>query len=138
MEVSLALLADCANISREGKLNVLGIFNTVCAQSLPSGVISTLVLRFVADPAEKGARKNVEFKLLDPDGKQVASQSGELQLPPEWPPGMFTLDLLSPTPWVQFHQYGPHRLVILVGGETKCSVDLIVAPPPSAPSATES
>ena len=133
MEVTLALLADSANISREGKLNLLGIFNVVAVPNLPGGLLSTLVLRFVADPAEKGSRKAMEFKLLDPDGKPVATQSGQLELPSEWPPGMLSTDTLWPTPWIRFEQYGPHRLVVLVNGEPKSSLELMVAPPPAPP-----
>ena len=36
MEVKVALLADGANVSREGKLNLLGIFDTLFARSFPT------------------------------------------------------------------------------------------------------
>jgi len=32
MKATLALLADAANVSEEGKLNVLGIFNNINAE----------------------------------------------------------------------------------------------------------
>ena len=35
MQVPLAVLADSANVSQEGKLNIMGIFTQINAQSLP-------------------------------------------------------------------------------------------------------
>lgn len=35
MEVSLALLADYANVTREGKLNLLGLFDRIDARAVP-------------------------------------------------------------------------------------------------------
>ena len=56
MRVKLALLADSANVSREGKLNLLGIFDAIFARELPtSHPHMHLVLRFEALPADAGS-----------------------------------------------------------------------------------
>ena len=36
MHVKVALLADYSNVSREGKLNILGIFDTIYAPTFPT------------------------------------------------------------------------------------------------------
>ena len=134
MELTLALLADYANVSQEGKLNVLGIFNVIVASSVPSRVpVCHLVLRFTADASEKGSKKQVQFKLLDPDGKQLMDVSGELEIQPGGPPGPVTIDLLSPIEWLAFEQYGEHQLSVLVNGEHKRSIGVTVASPPTPP-----
>ena len=60
MKVNLALLADGANVSREGKLNILGIFDTIHAGKFP--VVHAqmrLVVRLEASSAELGAKQMV-------------------------------------------------------------------------------
>ena len=52
MDVTLALLADAANVSQDGKLNILGIFNGLGAAAFPATHPSMhLVLRFEASRA---------------------------------------------------------------------------------------
>ena len=55
MDVTLAVLADHANVSDQGKLNILGIFDRILASNFPA-VHPQLhpVLRFSASPAERG------------------------------------------------------------------------------------
>ena len=138
MELTLALLADYANVSQEGKLNVLGIFDVIFAKSLPSRVpVCHLVLRFLADASEKGSKKQLQFKLLDPDGKQLVEVSGELAILSGGPPGPVTLDLLSSIEWLAFEQYGAHQLSILVNGEHKRSIGVTVLSPPTPPPESE-
>ena len=51
MELTLALLADYANISREGKLNIMGIFEQIFALSFPAVHAQLqLVLRLESSP----------------------------------------------------------------------------------------
>jgi hypothetical protein len=118
MEVSLAVLADYANISREGKLNILGIFNTVSVQTFPGGLQQCfLVVRLVADVEEKGTQHRVQFRLTDPDGKWLTEASTELQLAAEGPPGSPEIDLILPgVPLLQFEREGPHELRIFLDG----------------------
>ncbi len=64
MDVPLALIADAANISEEGKLNVLGVFNRITARELPATHPQlTLVLKFVADAVEAGQTKRLQIFL---------------------------------------------------------------------------
>jgi hypothetical protein len=116
MEVSLAVLADYANISQEGKLNILGIFNTVSVQSFPGGLQQCfLVVRLVADVEEKGTQHRIQFRLTDPDGKWLTEASAELQVPGEGPPGAPEIDLILPgVPLLRFEREGPHELKIFL------------------------
>lgn len=62
MNVSLALVADYANISREGKLNILGIFDRIAAQSVPAVHSQMqLIMRLEADRAES-ERESIKLK----------------------------------------------------------------------------
>ena len=73
MELSLALLADGANLSREGKLNLFGIFDTIFARTFPTTHPQMqLVLRFEARAEEAGQTHTVEV--------QFAAQSETLYM----------------------------------------------------------
>jgi hypothetical protein len=44
VDVTLAVLADYANVSQEGKLNILGVFQEVNPVAFPAGVPQMFVL----------------------------------------------------------------------------------------------
>ena len=81
MEITTLVLADAANTTKEGKLNVLGIFNRIGPTSVPLVHPSmTLVMRFEYHPSEAG--KHVfKLQVADADGRKVAEAGGEFQLP---------------------------------------------------------
>ncbi|HUP19634.1 MAG TPA: hypothetical protein VM778_06745 [Gemmatimonadota bacterium] len=80
MEVTLAVCCDAANVSREGKLNLLGIFNSIHAARFPAAHPHlALVLRVEARMGEEGTHP-LEIKLVDEDGKQLFEVNGQLQL----------------------------------------------------------
>lgn len=81
MKVTLAVLADYANITREGKLNILGIFDVIHAHDFPmTHPQMQLVMRFEADIAEAGKTKKLEIKLMDEDGKTLFVLNGNFTL----------------------------------------------------------
>jgi len=74
MELTFALLADYANVSQEGKLNVLGLFNRIWVQKFPAQHPQMhLVLRFLARAGEYGKTRQVTIRLITEDGKEVFS-----------------------------------------------------------------
>lgn len=82
MEVSLALLADYANVTKEGKLNLLGLFSVINAPSLPwKHPQMQLVLSLEATPAEWDTSKKVEIKLLDADAREKLTRVADLKVP---------------------------------------------------------
>lgn len=138
MEISLAVLADCANISREGKLNILGIFNTVHVQSFPGGLAQCfLVVRFAADVEERGTVQRIVFRLTDPDGKWLTTLEAKMQIPAEGPPGSPETDLIAPAaPLLRFEREGPHELKIFVNDEERRAIKVAairLLPSPGAP-----
>ena len=83
MEVGLAVLADAANVSREGKLNILGEFNTIFAGRFPvTWPKMNLVLKLEATVGE-GSRHRLGIRVINQDGKLVAPPvDGEIELGP--------------------------------------------------------
>ncbi len=70
MEVIHLMLADSANISREGKLNVLGIFNTIRANQFPAMHPQMyVVVELLASPSEYDTERELTVKILDSDAQ---------------------------------------------------------------------
>ena len=92
MHVSFALFADAANISQEGKLNILGVFDALQVAALPAvHPRATMVVRLKAH-AEDAGRHTLGFSWVGPGEQELWSSSGELEVGPP-PPGAFELDV---------------------------------------------
>ncbi len=131
MEIDLALLADAATIDATGKINILGIFDRISVSQFPAqhGRIS-LVLRLTAGTSEVGTHE-MEIRLSDPNGAEVLSLNGEMQLvggPGAGAgirvPHVLNLDgLVFPGP-------GRYSFDVKVDGEHHVSISLVVDGPP--------
>jgi hypothetical protein len=92
MHVSFALFADAANLSQEGKLNILGVFDALQVASLPAvHPRAHLVVHLKGSGADMGAH-TVGFRWLSPAGQELWSSSGDLNVGAP-PPGVLEMDL---------------------------------------------
>src|SRR5512142_636427 len=92
MRVAFALFADAANLSQEGKLNVLGVFDALQVASLPAvHPRAHLVVHLKGTAADLGAH-TVSFRWLNPSGQELWSSSGDLNVGAP-PPGIAEMDL---------------------------------------------
>ena len=86
MHVSFALFADAANLSQEGKLNILGVFDAVQVATMPTvHPRATLVLRLKGGGSDIG-RHTVALRWLNPSGSELWSSLGELDVGAAAPP----------------------------------------------------
>jgi len=91
MHVTFALFADGANLSQEGKLNILGVFDALQVSALPSlHPRATLVVHLKGTSADAGQHR-VTLQWLSPSGAELWSSDGELGIatPPQ---GMVDMD----------------------------------------------
>lgn len=92
MHVSFALFADAANISQEGKLNILGVFDALQVATVPAvHPRATLVVRLKAH-ADDAGRHTLAFSWVGPGESELWASSGELEVGPP-PPGAVELDV---------------------------------------------
>lgn len=92
MYCSFALFADAANLSQEGKLNVLGVFDALHVASLPAvHPRATLVVRLKASPDDAGTHA-LALTWVAPGGDEVWSSSGEVEVHTP-PPGATEVDI---------------------------------------------
>jgi hypothetical protein len=82
MVVSFALFADAANLSQDGKLNILGVFDAVQVSTMPSvHPRAHLVVRLKGSHLDAGAH-TVTLRWLNPGGVELWSSTGELEISP--------------------------------------------------------
>jgi hypothetical protein len=92
MQVSFALFADAANLSQEGKLNILGVFDAVQVGALPTvHRRASLVVHLKGDAHDAGSH-TLTLRWFSPTGEELWNTQGqvEVQQPPS---GGTTMDL---------------------------------------------
>ena len=125
MKVGFAVLADGANISREGKLNILGIFDSIQVQQFPvTHPQMQLVMRFEADRAEGGRTKKVEVQLMDEDGQKLFVLGGEFTLGTGQPGETIGSNHILTINMMKFEHPGDYEFKILINDELKAEVPL--------------
>lgn len=118
MKIPMALVADEANVSQEGKLNVLGVFDRIVAPAFP--VVHpklVFVFRVQAGFPDMGSPAPVRVRLLDQDANVLFEASGDLAPPPVQPGEFATANQIFSLVGVQFPQPGIYKFVVTVGEE---------------------
>jgi uncharacterized protein DUF6941 len=125
MQVTLAVLADYVNNTPEGKLNIMGIFNSVSAPAFPTLIHDMrIIVKFQFSAAERGQTRNVQFKFLDTDGNELLALSQPLDVPgnalnPEVAHIVNLRGIVIPTP-------GEYAFSILMNDEERARIPLHV------------
>lgn len=136
MEVKFAVLADAANVTGDGKLNILGMFNALQAPSFPCAHPQMcLVLRFEASRSEEGKSRTIEIQLSDSDGAKVFSINASLVVPKGKPGMPIRIDHILAMNGVRFPKPGDYVFNVLIGDDQKASVELklLQVTPPKKP-----
>lgn len=126
MQVRLAILADYANVTGDGKLNILGIFDRINLMQIPATHPQMhLVLRLEAHPAELNRSHDVEIRLQDPEGIVIFEVKGEIV--PRGEPGqpVSTNQILTLNN-LQLEKIGSYTFVVLIDNDLKTQIPLTV------------
>jgi hypothetical protein len=130
----MAFLADEANVSQEGKLNVLGIFDRIAAASFPTAhPRMVFAFRVQAEYADAGRKFPVRVRLMDEDGGVLFDANGELVGPQVEPGGFSTANQVFTLVGVQFPQAGTYKFVVNVGDLPPHETPFAVAQATQAP-----
>ena len=120
VDVSLAVLADAANLSQEGKLNILGVFDIIYVRKIP-GIHPSLqlVIRFVAKASERDTTRKSTIKLWDEDGNESLTLTADIAIPNR--PGVEDITIVSNIGLsnVKFDHAGNYTFKILINDEEK-------------------
>ena len=92
MRIAFALFADGANISQEGKLNILGVFDALQVGSLPALHPRAVIVARMVGRREDAGTHQLTLTWRNPAGETLWSTTGELHV--EAPPqGVEQMDL---------------------------------------------
>lgn len=130
MDVDLAVIADAANVSQEGKLNILGVFDTIWAREFPCRhAVMVFVLRVRADFTDKGAHQ-LEIRLMDADGAQLFKAEGPLNVPGGPPGRPIKPHVIMGLGGISFPRAGDYSFEVMIDGRHLKSVPLWVMEAP--------
>jgi len=127
MKPLLFLVADYANVTGDGKLNVMGIFQVINAYNFPARHSSMhLVAKLAPELSEYGQKRTFTVILMDADGNHVLQISGEFDVPrgeggkkPEVNIILDLKDVILPKP-------GRYQFVLLIDKDQKDELTLYV------------
>ena len=126
MKVPLAVLCDAANVSREGKLNILGVFSDLWAGQFPCTHPSlTLVVGLEATFTERGEHA-VDIRLVDADGGELLKLDGRVNVQGPRPGRPIFTQAILQLNNISFPKPGSYTLDILVDRRHERSVSLEV------------
>jgi hypothetical protein len=136
MQVAFALFADAANLSQEGKLNILGVFDAVQVGTLPTvHRRASLVVHLKGDEMDAGMH-TLTLRWLSPSGQELWNTQGQVEVQTAPPPGGgMDLPLIAAVD-LPLDQAGSYAMHIAVDDRPSASVALHVrsaGPPPFAP-----
>ena len=125
MEVQLAVACDCANIAEGGKLNIMGVFNTVLAQRFPTvHPFMALAIRLRLEFEDGDRDHELLITLRDEDGHELLRANRTLRVP-RIPPGEVQhVDQVLNLAGMVFHRPGHFAFEIICDGQPKERVDL--------------
>jgi hypothetical protein len=126
MELLVATLCDTA-VENQGKLNVLGAFDAIIAQSFPANFSFNLALRFCFTAADHGTHKFSILLVDDSEPKPKANQEeSEMNVNmPKGTPGFSTQNLITPLQG-SVQKAGIYHFDIRFGGKVLVRVPLRV------------
>ena len=134
MDVTFAVVADYANVSREGKLNVMGIFDRVFVRQLPARFPAMqLVIRLEADFAELETEHAIRVQLADPDGEAVFDIDGAFTPRGGRPGEKTSVNHVLQLGNLPLQTPGPHRILVWIDGDLKREVPIHVVQAPEPP-----
>ncbi len=126
MKVPLAVVCDAANVSREGKLNILGVFSALRAVAFPCVHPSlTLVVGLEATFTERGEHV-IDIRLVDADGGELLKLDGRVNVQGDRPGRPIVSQAILQLNNLTFPRAGTYTVDILVDRRHERSVSLDV------------
>jgi hypothetical protein len=126
MDIQAALLCDSATDYR-GKLCILGTFDTIITNTLPSvHPHCSIALRIVFRDADEGMHK-LKLRLINEDGQNILPHL-EPELHVKLPDNVYfySRNLIFNLQQIKFEQAGLYSIDVIIDEEMKCRIPLQV------------
>jgi len=135
IKIPLAVIADSANVSREGKLNILGIFQNIGASTVPAThPQSSLILTFEGERGDANSEHPIKIQMVNADGEVMMNIEASLRfnMPPAGEHSVLAHQIFQFAN-ITFPRFGTYDLNIFVNNEVRKTVSLNVleVKPPS-------
>jgi hypothetical protein len=123
VEAKTLLVADYANVAEGGKPNVMGIFRDIYSPTFPVRHPEMfLVVILQASVAEKGQKRNIIIKLMNPDASQILVNYSQVFDVPDAPPGRKPeINIILRMRDLIFEKPGPYSFSVLVDNDEKAT-----------------
>ena len=132
MNVELALLADYAAVTGEGKLVAAGIFDILAPPTLPwQHPTMFIALRIHFHPGEDGPHK-IKLRLVNPDGVEIVSLDADAIVGAGDPLEGSSIQVVLSLNNIPFGVLGRHAFDLFLDGRYEHTVPLRVAEAPAS------
>jgi hypothetical protein len=130
MEIVLALVADAANTTDDGKLNLLGVFQTIAAPEVPAcHALFYIVFKVRAGSEEKGTDHTFSIQLKDADLRSVCElEDRPFSIPTDTKMPFAEIGIIIAMHSLIFPVFGHYLFQILIDGTKEGEIDLLVQP----------
>lgn len=130
MESVYLLLADYANMTGDGKINVMGIFNRIFANNFPAlHPEMYLVSQLSASPAEYDREFKLTIRLMDQDGKHVIVEHLlDGKIPRDEAGASVNVNTIIRLNNTLFPQPGAYGFYVLVDNDVKQNLSIALGP----------
>ncbi len=138
-KIGYVLLADSVQEVKNGKLNILGIFDRVFIEKPPEPFQPLVVIvRVVGETEDELGKHHVIIRLNRPGNKTAAEIGGDVVFTPKSVgPFLTQLRVVLAISGVIFKEYGVHKIVVLVDGEVVGEQRFSVETPSGSPDNAE-
>jgi hypothetical protein len=127
LKVLFAVLADYSNVTQEGKINILGIFDIIHAPQFPAvHPEMQLVLRLEADVSERNQQKDVEVRLIDDRGEKILTLHGRIAVRDTKADALLFYTQVLVLQSIVFSRPGDYQFDIYIDGNKRHSTPLKV------------
>jgi hypothetical protein len=132
MKLDFFQVADAANVTGNGKLNVLGVFNSLNPQAYPYRHPSmTVIIKFRLELGEYGQERGFALQLRDEDGALILEIPGKLPVTELDSNGRRRdIHLIVQLNNVTFKSPGSYQLLVKVDKDQKGDLTIYAEKPP--------
>jgi len=127
MKPLLFLVADYANMTAEGNLNVMGIFNSINSFNFPARHSSMyLIAKLSPELSEYGQKRTFTILLLDADANHLVEVSGEFEVPKGQDGKKPEVNIVFELKDIIFAKPGRYVFVLLIDKDQKDEITLYI------------
>ena len=131
MNIEAFLLCDFAT-DQQGKLNVLGAFDSIYAREMPTAhPACTIAARIRFEGIEEGEH-NVRINVIDEDGREIVPRlNGKISVRAREDSGSSVVNLILHLQRLKFENYGEYRIDLAIDEKLEGSLPFSVREVPS-------